>query len=259
MTIFKNGLIIRSNTKKDVKLPATYKIYTIESKFALDSKMEYLYKCTCKQSDNVIIASTISPLNEVKNIEYKKEIKDMAIKGNNMFLLNDYSLTLYSKTNFNVFNDSFKDYTLIPFYSVDNSNSIIAVQNNQQLQIFDENLIRKGTLKCQCAFSMRDILLIGDMNILKIYLKIYMLNVDNFCGRQPNLEFSLPDFIVAITTDILFSKIYCATQDNKIYVIDLNGEKMGTLNYHDLKILKMKLSFCGKYLYSHDSNRICVW
>lgn len=85
-----------------------------------------------------------------------------------------------------------------------NSDITIGLQMRNELQTYNSNLIRISISKCQCSFFSRDIMLLGDVKNIK------------------KLEFTLPDYITCIKTNQLFARIFCATKDNNVYVIDLN-------------------------------------
>jgi len=254
---FKIGLVLRSKTKKEVKLPETAQVNVLNNIFCIDSKKEYLYQVSDELSPGMLVF-TVSPLNKIKKIDYKSEILDMTVSRNSLVLLNNTALTIFSKSNFNVFSDDFKNSKLCQIFQLDALDFFVGVQSRRELQIFDCNLKRIEKIKCQCSFSARDVLLIADMNILKVYVASSAQNAASISTRMP-IEISLPDYITCILTDVLFSKIYCATQDNRIYVIDLSGKPRSSLDYHNLPVLQMKMSFCGKFLYSSDGKRICVW
>lgn len=242
MLPFKTGLVIRSPTKKELKLADTSGIQVVGDRFCTDHKKEFLYLV-----NNGISAYTSSPLNLVKKLDYKKEVSDIVATDTDLFLLNDSSLTLYSKTMFNAISNNFKGSKLVRIFS-ETSTIHIGVQTKRELQVYDLNLSRTHIFKCQCSFSSRDILLLGDISILRAYVK-----------GVNRLEIAMPDYINCIVTDPLFAKIYCATQDNNIYVIDLSGRPMETLTYHEDPVVQMKLSLCGQFLYTADRRRLCVW
>lgn len=242
MLPFKTGLIIRSPTKRELSLPETFGVQVIGDRFCTDPRGEYLYSA----SDGISVYTT-APLNLVKKLDYKKDISDIIAADTALFLLNDSSLTLYSKTGFNVVSSNFKDSKLILVFS-ESSKMCPGVQTKKELQIYDANLTRTHIFKCQCSFSSRDILLLGDINVLKVYVK----NAKRF-------EMAMPDYITCILSDPLFAKIYCATQDNNIYAVDLSGRPMETLDYHEGPVMQMRLSLCGRFLYTADRKRICVW
>lgn len=242
MLPFKTGLVIKSSTKKELRLPETFGVQVVEDRFCTDPRKEFLYS-----TNDGISVYTSSPLNLVKKLDYKKEILDIIATDTALFLLNDSSLTLYSKTGFNTTSNNFKDSRLILVFS-ETSMIYPGVQTKKELQIYSLDLTRTHIFKCQCSFSCRDILLLGDINMLKVYVK----NTKRF-------EVCMPDYITCILSDPLFAKIYCATQDNNIYVIDLSGRPMETLDYHEDPVRQMRLSLCGRFLYAADKRRVCVW
>lgn len=90
--------------------------------------------------------------------------------------------------------------------------------------------------------------MLGDFNTLRIFIK-----------EQKKLEINMPDNIVCITADAIFSKVFVATQDACIYSVSMAGFQMQKMDYHQEPVKFMKLSICGKFLYTEDSKRICVW
>lgn len=238
MVLFRTGLIIQSNSNKDFSLPETHSIMCIPFKFSVDSKKEYMYTI-----ENGITSYTTNPLNKIRSDNYKKEILQICASKNCLYLLNKDSLVFYSKDGFSVISADFKDSTLLLL-----DKDMIGVQNMKELTVFDTNSKRNAVFRCQCSFSSRDILLIGFVTTLKAYIK-----------ETLEFEIIMPAYITSIVVDNLFTKIYCSTQDNNIYCYDLNGLPLSTLEYHQSPVKKLRLSFCGKFLYSADEARICVW
>lgn len=238
MFFFKTGLILNSKTKKSLSLPETFQIHIFQFKFAVDQKFEFIYV-----NESGIAVYTTNPINFIKKIDYKKEIKSIAVGSEHLYILSDDSLTLYSKTGFNILTKDFKNCTLKNIY-----NNFIGIQKKSELEIYDNSFTRIDIIKGQCSYSNVDVLLVGDMNVVKVYIR-----------NKKVFEISMPSFVIELVTDPLFSKIYCAAEDNIIYVFDLNGLPLKTMKYHTKTVRKMRLSFCGKFLYSSDDERICVW
>ncbi|ELA41287.1 uncharacterized protein VICG_01660 [Vittaforma corneae ATCC 50505] len=238
MLPFKTGLILHSKSKKDLKLAEAHQIYCFEHHFAIDPSMQFIYS-----TESGISVYSSNPISLVRRVDYRREIKDMSAGRDHLYILNDDSLVLYSKNGFNVLSKNFTNCTVKAI-----GDDLIGVQSRSDLAIYNHAFVCKAILNCQCSFYCRDILLLGDMNIVKVYIK----------GNKA-FEVSMPDYITCLITDPLFSRIYCATQDSNIHVFDLNGLPLKTLEYHTKPVRQMKLSFCGQYLYSSDGGRICVW
>lgn len=238
MVGFRNGLILQSNTNKEFNLPETHSISCISSIFTIDPKKEYLYAV-----DEGIVSYTTNPLNIIKKSDYKKKIKCICASSQCLYILNDDSLVFYSKHGFNVISADFKDSKL---QLIDKE--MIGVQNMKELIVFDKTFRRNAVFRCQCSYSAKDILLIGFITTLKVYLK-----------EALKFEVIMPAYITCTITDNLFTKIYCATQDNNIYCYDLTGKPLATMEYHTKPVQRLRLSFCGNFLYSSDGNRLCIW
>lgn len=238
MIAFRTGLVIQTESNKEFNLPETHSISCLKVPFTIDSKKEYLYSI-----EEGISVYTLNPLNKIKSIEYKKPIKEICAGSKFIYILNDDSLTFYSKKGFSIISNDFRNSNIQIF-----DKQLVGVQNKNELSVYDGNSRRVSVFRCQCSFSSRDILLIGFVTSLKAYVK------SNFA-----FEVIMPAYITAIVTDNLFSRIYCATQDNNIYCYNLNGTPLTILEYHLKPVTKLRLSFCGKFLYSSDGTRICVW
>lgn len=238
MPPFKTGLVLHSKSKKDLRLAETHQIHCLEHKFAVDPKMQFVYS-----TEGGISVYTSNPLNPLKRVDYKGKIGDIAAGRDHLYILNDDSLVLYSKNGFNVLS---KDFTNCKVKAI--GDNLVGIQSRSELTIYNHSFACTNILNCQCSFYSRDILLLGDMNVVKVYVK-----------NNRAFEVSMPSYITCLTTDPLFSRIYCATQDNNIYAFDLGGLPLKTLEYHTKPVQQMKLSFCGQYLYSSDGERLCTW
>lgn len=238
MQSFKTGLVLCTSSKKDLRLPVTYSIRCIEHKFAVDKSMCFLYAV-----ENGITVYTINPFNKVKSLDYKKDICKIDVTADSLYLLNDESLVVYSKKGFNVLTGNFSDFSVAAI-----NDNMIGLLNQKELALYTEAFIKMATIGCQCFFSARNLLLAGEMN------KIYV-----FINGVKKLDICMPDYITCLIANSLLSRIYCATKDNRVYCFDLNGLPLKTMDFHLAPVKQMKLSFCEQYLYSLDSNRICVW
>ena len=238
MISFRTGLIIQTESNKEFNLPETHSISCLKTMFTIDPKKEYLY--TAEQGISVY---TLNPLNQIKSVDYKKEIKHICAGHKFIYILNDESLVFYSKNGFSLISADFHNSHLQIF-----DNNRIGVQTKKELVIYDADSRRSSVFRCQCSFSSRDILLIGFITSLKAYVK------GSLC-----FDVTMPAYITAIIVDNMFSKIYCATEDNNIYSYSLSGLPLITLEYHLKPVTKLKLSFCGKFLYSTDGTRLCIW
>lgn len=238
MALFKTGLLIRSKSKKEYSLPETSDIKCISPAFALSRKKNFMYTV-----EDGLNAFTTNPINPIKKIDYKKEVSSICTIDESLCLLNETSLVFYSKGSFNVISSNFKNCSLIPIHD-----GRVGVQSKGNLTFYDRYGKAEKTLKCQCAFSAKDILLIGDLNMLKAYVK------DEFV-----FEVAFPSYITEIVADPLFSKIYCSTSDNNIYCYSLIGNPITSLEYHNQEVKQLRLSPCGKFLYSSDGFKLCVW
>ena len=247
MNAFKSSLILRTNSNKEPKLAHTASIYTFKHLFATHPSMSYLYVFS-----SAIEIYTTSPFNLVKSIDYKKEINDMLLTKDTLYVINDNSITSYSSNDFNVVSSNFKNCKLVRIasYSQNESerNRHVGVQSKSELTIYDGSFNRLDVFRCQCAYSIRDILMLGDFNTAKIYVK-----------GERILEIAMPDYISCITTDPLFSRVYCATNDNSIYGISMSDQSLRKMEYHTQPVKFMKLSICGEYLYTADNTMLCVW
>lgn len=235
--VFKNGVLIRSKTKKDLKFADTH-LYAFQNCFAVDQRLEFIYSY-----DDGIIVHTTNPMNQIKKIEYKYKVRDIAVGKEHIYLLNDTSLVLYSKSGFNVLTKDFKECRVKMI-----GDGLIGIQGRAELSIYTHAFICQSVFSAQCSFSGHDVLLLGDMNTVRVYIK----------GKKA-FEVAMPGYVTSLVTDALFSKIYGATQDGKIYVLSLNGEELRMMEYHTKAVIEMKISFTGEYLYSSDGERICVW
>lgn len=238
MLPFKNGILLLSKSKKDFKLPETHIIQCFQNTFAIEPKRNFIYI-----AEMGIAVYSINPINKIKKVEYKKEIEQITAGRNCLYLLNNESLVLYSKNKFNVILGEFTGCGIMPMDS-----DRVGIQNKAILDIYDGSLTKVESYNCQCSFSSRDILIIGNVSMASVVIK----------GNKV-LDISMPGYITSITTDPLFSKIFCATEDNNIYAFDLNGKPLLTLEYHEKPVKQMKLDFTGEHLYSSDGVRMCVW
>lgn len=256
--MIKSSLIIRTSSKIDISLRGVVNIITIPSVFSIHPKQNYIYL----YNDNAIDIKTVAPLLTVDTISYKKDIKDMLIIDNTLYILNEQSIISHGGKNerFNSLNGNFENSRLI-----DICNGNIGVQKTNELEIYSPRFVKLMSHRCQCSFAMRGCLILGDFNNLKVFIK-----------DELQFQVAMPDNISCIIADPIFSKIFCATIDNNIYRISLNGQnliKLGSLadnkiatddiltkmDYHSEPVKFMKLSFCGEYLYTADTKMVCVW
>lgn len=228
----KFALVVKTDSKKDFKLPFA-SVISLSSSFAIDNVNGFIYTATDK-----VVSYTVDPLNERKSMEYKKPIHEILVNNNTLFFLNSDSLTLYSKSSFNIFHSDFSEASLFSF--LEN----VAVQRRNSFDVFDSNLSIVKSMEGQCFFISEQIFLIGDMNTLIVK------------REERDLKILVPDLITGIVH--ANGKIFVMAGKN-IYSMDLQGNSMATMEYHEQKILAIVSSLCGKYLYSNDGNRICCW
>jgi len=200
--------------------------------------MEFLYS-----SNDGLSVYTTNPLNQTKKVPYKDSISDLAVSRSHLYILNDSSLVLYSKSGFNILSKPFTDCKVKAI-----GDSLIGVQSKSELTVYTHSFACLNVFAAQCSFSARDILLLGSMNTVKAYVK-----------DRKAFEVAMPDYITCLAADPLFTRIYCATQDNNIYVLDLNGEKLRVMEYHTRPVTEMRLGFTGECLYTTDGTRLCAW
>ncbi|KAK6090044.1 hypothetical protein P3W45_000932 [Vairimorpha bombi] len=122
------------------------------------------------------------------------------------------------------------------------------IQYKNKLEIYDRDLIKINEYDCNVSFYIEDILILGTKNILRIFI------------RDQSLEIYLEEDIKCITSDYLFSAIYCGSSSGKIYKINMDKSKNEILEYHVTDVKYLKMSICNRFLYSCDSdNNILIW
>lgn len=129
----------------------------------------------------------------------------------------------------------------------DEQPNAIGVQSLKELTVYDFSLNKLRTYRGQCSYSIKDILIIGDFNNLKIYIK------DNLA-----VDIAMPDYIKCVLCDPLFSRVYCATQEY-LYCLSTSGDPMIKMDYHSSPIKNMKLNMSADILYTLDGKVMCVW
>lgn len=246
MKNFRSSLAVHTATSKEVRLVEAQAVYTFPSPFALHPRQDYLYLF-----NGDIEVYTTTPMNMVDKIPYRKSIRDMLLTADALYILNDDSIIVHSADSFNVLSGDFRDCKLQAVCAQaggDGQAWCIGVQRKNVLEIYDGTFRRENVFRCQCSHASRDILLLGDFNRLVVFIK----------GNKA-MEVALPENISSVTTDPLFSRVFCAGQDNAVYCVSVCGEPLQKMEYHTSPVKFMRISFCGEFLYTADANRLCVW
>lgn len=236
-------VIKKPRGKSNYSLPNT-NILLVNEDFFFDYRSRFLYLF----SGNDISAYTPNPFNKIKSTLYKKEIKDILVVEDLPFFLTDDTLISYSKINFNIYSDDFRNSKFVKIAKTSNGNRpnfLLAVQRGNDIHIFDDNLHRTKIISGSHSFIIDDCLIVGFLNTISL------MRNDN------TTKILIPDIISCLSANKEF--IFCATTDFKIYKIDLRSNQMTVLDYHDKIVNELEISICGKYLYSNDKNKICVW
>lgn len=243
MKNFRSSIIVRTATKRELKLPETSAVHAFPALFAVSPSQEYLYV----HSAGIEIYTT-APINKVHRIEYKEAANDMLVAEDTLYILNDESLIAHSKDIFNAVREDFRGARLLRLPARGKS-TCVGVQKRNELAIYDmADRTRVNLFRCQCSHAQRDLLLLGDFNILKIFVK----------GDEA-LEVALPDSICCIVADALFSRVFCAMHDGAVYCLSMCGEPLRRMEYHREPVKFMRLSLCNRLLYTADTKMLCVW
>lgn len=252
MKEFKSSVLVQTVTTKDHRLKETSKIIAIPKRFTITPDQSYIYS-----ADKSIEIHTTVPFNTADKIEYKRSITDLLITEKFLFVLNDGSIAVHSTETFNEISEDFKGSKLVRIVTEEmiysnstdgNHKCLVGVQNMEKLRIYDQNLRLIRNYRCQCSFSEKDILIIGNLNILKIYIK-----------NQLRAEIAMQDYITCVSTDPLFTRVFCGLQNNSICAVSTSGEPLQKMEYHSCPVKKMCLNLTGEYLYSCDGKMICLW
>ncbi|KAI5175434.1 hypothetical protein PAEPH01_2148 [Pancytospora epiphaga] len=244
MKNFRSALFIETASTAEFSLPGTISIRTLSFPFAIGPNQDYIYSY-----ESVINIYRTLPFSKIKSIEYKTDVKSILLTKTALFLLNNDMLIMHSKNTFHTLSGDFKGGKLVDVSKhTKDSAGYIGVQLQSSLTIYDESFRQISIHRCQCSYSTRDILLLGDYNNLMVMI-----------GGESIMEVVMPDRITELTCDALFSKIYCSCLGGDIYVVSMEGESIQKMEYHKSSVQKMKISLCGEYLYTADSNMICAW
>lgn len=237
------GLVIKKiSSKFNYSLQNTTLIFVSES-FTYDSKNNFLYT---HSENNTISAYTMVPFNKIKSLEYKKNVKDILITNNSMFLLTEDSVILNSKNSFNSFCDNFKNSKFVKMKEKNEKvEFLLGIQKTNEIHLFDKNLRRLNIFESNTSFIFQDMLILGYLDVLKII------------KNNDIIRIAIPNIITCITANKNF--IFTATVDNKIYKLDIKNNEMTVLDYHNQPVIEMEISLCNNYLYSNDKNKICCW
>ncbi|KAI5148523.1 hypothetical protein ENBRE01_0384 [Enteropsectra breve] len=250
----KSSVIIRTSTNKEYKLPHTESIHLLDKIFTIHREHKYLYAF----NENEIEIFTLSPFNKTKSVKYPKDVIDLCAVADLMYVLTKDCLYVHGDNVFASAQGDFENAHLVPIYTNisadgikeqnDLNNMFIGVQGTKQLEIFSKQLQRTRVFKAQASFSVRDVLIIGNLTQLQIYIK----------NRDP-INVMLPEMICAVICDQLFSKIIVATADGSLHCISTEGDKPVPMRYHECPAKYLAISSCGSYLFSADRNRMVVW
>lgn len=273
MDTFETSLILETDSNKEFKLSNTKKILLTKNKYTIHNS-KYIYSI----EDTKLVIYRIHPYKEIYSTDIKMDIDDiLSINGDiycisekrlikNMkesILLDKYS----NRENKEIISDKYSNtenkYTISDKYSNRENkytisynikeilkylNNDIGIQYKNKLEIYNKDLVKIHEYDCNVSFYIEDILILGFKNILKIFIK------------DQSLEIFLEEDIKCITSNNLFSTIYCGSTSGKIYKINMDNSKNKILEYHEKEVKYLKMSFCNKYLYSCDiDNNILIW
>ena len=251
MKSFRSILLLRTETKKDLKLAECAKVHAINSPFTVHSDMKHLFLF-----NNQLEVHSVAPFNLLTKMDYQRDVVSLLAAGERLFVLTNDSLIMHENSQLAHSNGSFQGGSLVRIVyapdaadsSLEEKEGVIAVQMPHELYVFNKHLSLLATWRCQCAFSTPDFFVTADLNVLEIR-----------STKIPKTKIMLPDNAVSLACDSLLSAIYVSLGDGGIYRISLTGDEPTTLAYHSEPVHWMAFSICGRYLFSADRRKACVW
>lgn len=240
MKNFQSVLFVQTETIVAKPLAEVTQIHTIPDLFAISPLHDYIYAY-----DGSLITYTTVPFSKISQSNYTEKPIDMLATKEMLYVLTNDALICHAHSNFQMIRGEFLDGKLISLPGM--PSGVIGIQKAAALEIYDVNLRRTATYHCQASFYTKEVLILGDYNILKI------MRGDKQCS-----EIIMPDSIIVIFADPLLSRIYCSCKDGAIYALSTTGQMLYKLVYHDSPVTFMDVSFCGRFLFAADAHKIIV-
>lgn len=241
MDAFDSALVVETDSRKDLRLPHTSKIVLTGCVAAVQStpfpKFLYTY-------DGGFRVHQLSPFRELQRFEYKGDAEDMVVIGDRMAVVSKDSVAVFSRRESRLIAGSFRGCRL------SNIEGRLGVQGRDRLVIYSlDTLEVEEEHRCNTHCSIRDVL-----------VTCYDCEISLHRDGAKILEIFMPETIHRICTDPLLTNIYCAGTDGKIFCCSMNGGDPATMTYHKALVMDIGLSFCGRYLYSADTEgHVCIW
>ncbi|KAI4292377.1 hypothetical protein PAPHI01_1651 [Pancytospora philotis] len=243
MKNFKSLLFVRTKSRAEKKLAETVAIHTLPHPFTVGPRADYVYVY-----DGALAVYTTVPFNRSSQTEYKQPVTDLLATKGTLYTLTDDGIFAHAQDSFKMHRGEFKGGRLVALSFAGAAAGGIGVQKRNELEVYDRDFRLAAVYSCQTSFCVENTLITGDFNTLSIMR-----------GGQKLYAVTMPDNITAITCDTLMTKIFCACSDNAVYAISTDGGQPQKMDYHKQPVAHMRLSFCGRYLFSADTSMVCVW
>ena len=241
MNGFASSLVVRTLTSHDHKLPRTASLFYMSNLFAISTDQSVIYTI----NNGWLEMYGTSPMVLIGKIPYKSDVLSLISLPNYLVILNINHIILFNGKIINKIDDDFKDCNLI---GIKSNNWYYGVQSKHNLRIYDDTGNKLDVLDCQSSYATDNILLIGNMNELILFI-----------NESRVATILLPGRIRTLICDQLFTSIFCSQPNGDIHLISTSGKSERILKYHENEVKSMKLSICGELLYSHDGRLLCVW
>lgn len=257
---FQSVLLLRCASNREVRLKGAERVLNIPGPFTVSLDQSYVYT----YGRSAVRLHSVLPYREIKSKEYPETVRLLSAGRQSLCLLADESLSFYSRAVYNRLSADFTDasaiYHLNYFPGCAGSGSgseaggassgFVAVQRTDRLAVYNEQGQYQGALACQCSCADTDVLVLGEGSVLRVHV----------AGKPADaFSVSLPDTIVSVLVDGLFSRVYAAVVDGCVYCLSMEGHPRRRMEYHREPVRYMRLSVCGSFLYTADARRLCVW
>lgn len=241
---FKSILYVRSATRREHALPETAAVIPLDKPFAVAPSQALVFV----HSKDTLELHSVAPSTCVRTVAHQQDCQQLLCTHTALYCTAGTTLAVYRNGHYAQHEKLVPaaPTALVALWGAGGEG--VGLQLPEHLFVFNLDMQLVAQHKAQCSATGRDVLVMGDENVLRIAVKGAVV-----------AEVVLPERLTALCVDPLFGAVYCGAHNGVIYAVSLAGEALRSWEYHAGAVRFLRMSGCGRFLYSAEAQMVCVW